>query len=130
MEHVKELIALENKNNIGLRIVMLFDVIVAILVGIKLFPANLHIILRILIVFSIFFAAFFIMNIKKFGIGLFTIIALSILFAWVINGLIISPYVTDNIWKWVLRSCGFLICFLGHIKLTVWDKAIKERIRT
>lgn len=121
---------MENKNNIGLRIVMLFDVIVAILVGIKLFPANLHFILRILIVFSIFFFAFFIMNIKKFGIGLVTIIALSLLFAWVINGLIISPYVNDGIWKWVLRACGFLTCFLGHIKLTVWDKEIKEKFGT
>ena len=96
---------MDERNNIGVRIVMLFDIIVSIFVGIKCIPSGVHVILRILIIFAIFFAAFFIMNIKKFGIGLVAII----------------------VWKWVLRACAFLICFLGHLKLTVWDEEIKDR---
>ena len=68
------------------------------------------------------------MNIKKLGIGIISIIALSTLFAWVINGFIVSPYVDDNVWKWILRACAFMICFLGHIKMTIWDSIIKDKI--
>jgi len=118
---------MDESNNIGVRIVMLFDIIVSIVVGIKCIPSGVHIILRILIIFAIFFAAFFIMNIKKFGIGLLAIIWLSVLFTWVMNGIIIAPKVDDTVWKWVLRACAFLICFLGHLKLTVWDEEIKDR---
>ena len=49
------------------------------------------------------------MNIKKFGIGLLAIIGLSVLFTWVMNGIIIAPKVDDTVWKWVLRACAFLI---------------------
>ena len=118
---------MDDSNNIGIRIVTLFDIIVAIVVAIKFVPSNVHLILRILIIIGIFFAAFFIMNIRKFGIGLIAIIALSILFTWVANGIIIAPKVEDTVWKWVLRACAFLICFLGHIKLTVWDEEIKDK---
>lgn len=51
----------------------------------------------------------------------------SVLFTWVMNGIIIAPKVDDTVWKWVLRACAFLICFLGHLKLTVWDEEIKDR---
>lgn len=119
---------MDNSNNIGTRIVTLFDVIVSIIVGIKFVPSGVHIILRIIIIIGIFFAAFFIMNIKKFGIVLIAILALSVLFTWVMNGLIISPYVDDTVWKWILRACAFLICALGHIKLTVWDEILKDKI--
>ncbi len=118
---------MEGNKNIGIRIVTLFDILVSIFVGIKCIPSGVHISLRILIIFVIFFVAFFIMNIRKFGIGLIAIIALSLLFTWVANGFIIAHNVDDTAWKWVLRSCAFLICFLGHIKLTVWDKEIKDR---
>ncbi len=118
---------MDDSNNIGIRIVTLFDILVSIFVGIKCVPSGIHILLRILIIFGIFFAAFFIMNIEKFGIGLIAIIALSLLFTWVANGIIISPKVDDTVWKWVLRVCAFLICFLGHVKLTVWDEIIKDK---
>ena len=52
---------MDESNNIGIRIVMLFDIIVSIVVGIKCIPSGVHVILRILIIFAIFFAAFFIM---------------------------------------------------------------------
>ena len=124
------MIILENRlsQNIGVKIVLFFDLIVSIMVGIKCIPSNVHIFFRILIIIAIFFAAMFIMNIKKFGIGILAIAAVSCLFTWVINGLIISPYVEDNVWKWVLRVCAFLICFLGHLKLTIWDEVMKDKI--
>ena len=118
---------MDESNSIGIKIVILFDVIVSIMVGIKCIPSSVHLFLRILIIFAIFFVAFFIMNIKKFGIGLIAIVALSLLFTWVVNGLIIDPKVDDTVWKWVLRICAFLICFLGHIKLTIWDDVIKDK---
>ena len=78
--------------NIGVKIVLFFDLIVSIIVGIKFIPTNIHIFFRVLIIISIFFISVLIMNIKKFGLGLIAIIAVSVLFSWVMNGLIISPY--------------------------------------
>ena len=114
--------------NIGVKIVLFFDLIVSIIVGIKFIPTNIHIFFRVLIIISIFFISVLIMNIKKFGLGLIAIIAVSVLFSWVMNGLIISPYVEDTTWKWILRSCAFLISFLGHLKLTTWEELIKDKI--
>ena len=116
------------KKNIGVKIVLLFDLLVAIMIGIKVVPSTVHIFFRILIIFAVYIAAALIMNIKKFGIGILAIIAVSGLFTWIMNGPIIAPYVEDNVWKWVLRVCAFLICFLGHLKLTIWDEVIKEKI--
>lgn len=115
-------------NSLGIKIVVLFDVIVSIIVGIRFIPSDVHILLRILIIFAVFFVAFFIMNVRKFGIGLIAITALIGLFTWIINGLIVLPYVEDAVWMWILRVCAFLICFLGHWKLTVWDTVIKNKI--
>ena len=116
------------KKNIGVKIVLLFDLLVAIMIGIKVVPSTVHIFFRILIIFAVYIAAALIMNIKKFGIGILAIIAVSGLFTWIMNGLIIAPYVEDNVWKWALRVCAFLICFLGHLKLTIWDEVIKDKI--
>ena len=104
-----------------------FDLLVSIVVGVKLVPSNLHILLKIGLVVLVFFGAFFIMNITKFGIGLVAVTGISFVFTWLINGLIISPYVEDTTWMWILRICAFLICFLGHLKLTIWDTVIKEK---
>ena len=104
-----------------------FDLLVAIVVGIKFAPSNLHLLLKIGIVVLVFLGAFFLMNITKFGIGLVAVTGISLLFTCLINGLIIAPYVEDTVWMWVLRVCAFLICFLGHLKLTVWDTVIREK---
>ena len=106
---------------------VIFDLIVSIVVTLKIAPSNLHLLLKIGIIVVMFLAAFLIMNITKFGIGLVAITAVSLLFAWVINGIVIAPYVEDTIWKWILRVCSLLICFLGHLKLTVWNMVIKEK---
>ena len=116
------------KKNIGVKIVLLFDLLVAIMIGIKVVPSTVHIVFRILIIFAVYIAAALIMNIRKFGIGILAIIAVSLLFTYIMNGLIIASYVEDNVWKWVLRVCAFLICFLGHLKLTIWDEVIKDKI--
>ncbi|MCR5142850.1 MAG: hypothetical protein K6C68_10070 [Ruminococcus sp.] len=104
-----------------------FDFLVSILAGIKLVPSNLHLLLKIGIVVVMFIGALIIMNITKFGIGLIAVTAVSLLFTWVVNGIIIAPYVEDNVWIWVLRVCAFLISFLGHLKFTIWDTIIKEK---
>lgn len=106
---------------------ILFDLLVSILAGIKLVPSNLHLLLKIGIVVVMFIGALIIMNITKFGIGLIAVTAVSLLFTWVVNGIIIAPYVEDNVWTWVLRVCAFLISFLGHLKFTIWDTIIKEK---
>lgn len=116
------------RTNIGVLIVLIFDLIVSIIVGVKYIPSNIHLFFRALLIIAIFFASVLIMNIKKFGLGLIAIIAVSVLFTWVMNGLIISPYVEDTVWTWILRSCAFLISFLGHLKLTTWDELIKDKI--
>ena len=108
-------------------ILIFFDLLISILVGIKLVPSNLHLLLKISIVVVFFLGALIVMNITKFGIGLIAVTAISLLFAWVINGIIIAPYVEDNLWTWVLRVCAFLISFLGHLKFTIWDTIIKEK---
>ena len=116
------------RTNIGVLIVLIFDLIVSIIVWVKYIPSNIHLFFRALLIIAIFFASVLIMNIKKFGLGLIAIIAVSVLFTWVMNGLIISPYVEDTVWTWILRSCAFLISFLGHLKLTTWDELIKDKI--
>ena len=104
-----------------------FDLLVSILAGIKLVPSNLHLLLKIGIIVVMFIGTLVIMNITKFGIGLIAVTAVSLLFTWVMNGIIIAPYVEDNVWTWVLRVCAFLISFLGHLKFTIWDTIIREK---